>query len=173
MSIFDKKEGGTAVGNALRKIKGIALPVVDVIDDLVLNGKIGDAIDLIKGDTITQSGAKLSPEQIIELTTIAYKDVQHARSTSIKRDSNKQVPLLNKITPVIIDLLVTLTFTGGFYALIYLMFFKPDVDKNTIIQAVLLFGQVQAILMTIVMFYRGGNNNDQHGFINKLFKSKK
>ena len=172
MGMFDKKEGGTKVGNILRGLKNVGLPIAELADKLVLGGKASDLISLIKGDTITTDNKPLSPEVVESILLALNEDVQDARDHAENRDKDVNVPTLNKIAPVIIDLIITATFGGGFFLIVYLMFFKEAVTANTIIQAVLLFGQVQAILMVIVMFYRGGNSSEQHSFIGKLLGKK-
>jgi len=163
--MFKKKEGGTAVGNILRGIKNVALPMVDVVDDLILGGKLGDAMDLIKRDSMTTgNNPPLTADDVAKVTEALAADVQHSRQASLVRLQSDKVPTPIKYVPSFIDVVVILIW--GFTAIYLLIIAGAQVmgkaGMGDTVLAMAVFTATTTMAKDVLGFHRGGNNQEQN-----------
>lgn len=173
MGLFDKKEGGTALGNALRGLKTVAGPMIGIVDELVLGGKIGDAMDLLKGDAMTIEGAPpLTADELAIVAKAISEDVQQARKNNFAKLESSKVPFIAKIIPSIIDLMVMTVWSSAalfmLYTLIKLTGEIASVEGVTrggaidATVAVSIFMAIHSHAGNIINYHRGGNSSEQN-----------
>ena len=174
MGTTTKKEGGTKVGNLLRSIKGVSLPIAEIIDKLVLGGAASEAIALLKGDTIQESGEPFDPTLLAELIRAMGTDIENARIASEKRMASTTTPIAIKYVPSIIDLTVIVVWSIVALYMVYsvIAFAIDGTGSGAAVTAMAIFTAISSKADSVIQFYRGGNSEDQQNFVHTLLGKK-
>lgn len=138
---------GAAV-TALGSLFGISEPTQDKISKLFTDGQIS-AEHLSEIRKLEMDYQNQEKERGFKFAELAFKDVDSARNMQIKTNSNM---------PAVLTTLVTV----GFFSILSLLFFHPELKGNEIVMVMV--GQLSAVWAGCVAFYTGttfssGNKN--------------
>lgn len=171
MGLFDKKDGGTTMGNILRSMKNVAGPMIGIADELLLGGKIGDLMGILKSDEMTVAKAPpLTADELARLTEAIALDSKQLREVNLKVLESTRVPQIARIMPSIIDgCVMTVWSVAGLYMLFALvslivakMSGEPNGESIDATVAVAIFMAIHSHAGNIINYHRGGNSSEQN-----------